>query len=280
MEYYSESELLRVIDEESRKDRDTFDLPKNIRPDDYKIIAAIYMLISKYKYTEDQIDDLRTYHDIQQSNSCKKYNRASAIDMAIDNEIDKMEGLSEQDVLDIVESSQNEEKIPYKRVALLTKLVMDFDMPYDEAFEKIYHNNEYDFCRGCFYSFEHIKNHLAETEPVKQENSDEGCYITTAVCNSFNKPDNCYELTMFRKFRDTYLKESDNGNELIQEYYNTAPQIVKAIDRLENSREIYIDIWNTYLKQCLDDMEHQMMESCKRLYIKMVYELKNRFIYK
>ena len=29
------------------------------------------------------------------------------------------------------------------------------------------------------------------------------CYITTATCEEYGKSDNCYELTMFRSFRDT-----------------------------------------------------------------------------
>ncbi|MDD2981362.1 MAG: hypothetical protein PHN80_15520, partial [Hespellia sp.] len=31
------------------------------------------------------------------------------------------------------------------------------------------------------------------------------CYVTTAVCRSMNKPDDCYELTMLREYRDKYL---------------------------------------------------------------------------
>ena len=45
------------------------------------------------------------------------------------------------------------------------------------------------------------------------------CYITTAVCETFGKPDNCYELNLFRTFRDTYLASSTEGEAVIDEYY-------------------------------------------------------------
>ena len=38
-----------------------------------------------------------------------------------------------------------------------------------------------------------------------------GCFITSAVCESFGKPDDCYELTMFRSFRDNYLAKEQDG---------------------------------------------------------------------
>jgi len=34
-----------------------------------------------------------------------------------------------------------------------------------------------------------------------------GCFITTATLTSLGKDDNCIELTIFREFRDTYLKK-------------------------------------------------------------------------
>lgn len=42
---------------------------------------------------------------------------------------------------------------------------------------------------------------------TNQNDNSDGCFITTAVCDSFNKLDDCYELTMFRDFRDNWLKK-------------------------------------------------------------------------
>lgn len=104
-----------------------------------------------------------------------------------------------------------------------------------------------------------------------------GCFITTAVCTSLNKGDDCYELTMFRRFRDNWLINKDDGNYLIEEYYKIAPTIVAHINTLESSSIIYRQIWEVYLKPCLRYLEKNENESCKELYVNMVNTLKNRY---
>lgn len=105
------------------------------------------------------------------------------------------------------------------------------------------------------------------------------CYITTAVCETFGKADDCYELTALRDYRDHYLASLPNGNALIQEYYDVAPTIVKHISQLENAAEIYHSIWETYLNPCLSMIEHQEMEQCRELYQEMVYTLRDTYFY-
>ena len=55
------------------------------------------------------------------------------------------------------------------------------------------------------------------------------CYITTAVCESQNKPDDCYELMMPRHYRDSYLMQTEEGKRIVEEYYEIAPRIVLAM---------------------------------------------------
>ncbi|WP_455542549.1 GTPase family protein [Intestinibacter sp.] len=105
-----------------------------------------------------------------------------------------------------------------------------------------------------------------------------GCYITTATCEEFGKPDNCYELTQFRKFRDEWLVKQDGGKELIQKYYNDAPKIVQKINLQQNHREIYNDIKEYYLKPCLSMIENNEFEKCKELYSEMVNNLSGEYL--
>lgn len=97
-----------------------------------------------------------------------------------------------------------------------------------------------------------------------------GCYITTATCEEYGKPDDCYELTMFRAFRDNWLAHQEDGNELIEQYYKTAPAIVEKINRQSNCSEIYHHINEVYLSKCLTYIENQEYEKCKNLYIEMM----------
>lgn len=105
------------------------------------------------------------------------------------------------------------------------------------------------------------------------------CYITTAVCESFGKEDNCYELTLLRDYRDTYLAALPNGEALIKEYYDVAPSIVKHINQSGDSHEIYFAIWKQYLAPCIALIENGQMEKCRELYEKMVYDLKKEYFY-
>ncbi len=104
------------------------------------------------------------------------------------------------------------------------------------------------------------------------------CFITTAVCDSFGKPDDCYELTAFRRFRDTYMMESGEGRRLVEEYYDVAPAIVACIDMEEDREKIYASIWERWLSPCLEDIEAMRPASCERRYAGMVRTLKKRYL--
>ncbi|MGM9579734.1 MAG: CFI-box-CTERM domain-containing protein [Anaerovibrio sp.] len=104
-----------------------------------------------------------------------------------------------------------------------------------------------------------------------------GCFITTAVCGTFNKPDDCYELTSFRNFRDNWLINQPDGASLVQEYYRIAPGIVERINALADAKNIYMSIWQEYLKPCLSCIENGNMQKCKEIYVDMVRNLQKKF---
>ena len=103
-----------------------------------------------------------------------------------------------------------------------------------------------------------------------------GCFITTAVCQTFHKPDDCYELTMFRHFRDNWLSKQPNGKDMIAEYYVVAPSIVEKIDSSEYPDQVYRKIWKRYLNPCLHYLENRQYEDCRNLYVEMVTKLKKK----
>ena len=117
----------------------------------------------------------------------------------------------------------------------------------------------------------------AEVGHQKAPPKNDSCFITTAVCGSLQKPDDCYELTSFRTFRDGWLSAQPDGAALIDEYYAVAPPIVRAIDALPDAKEIYRGIWDKYLAPCLVMLEAKNMRGCKETYVKMVRDLQARF---
>lgn len=105
------------------------------------------------------------------------------------------------------------------------------------------------------------------------------CYITTAVCQSQGKTDNCYELNLLRDFRDNCLLKSEEGRALVEEYYDVAPTIVKRIDRQAHAGEIYGRIYDTYLSGCIRAIEADKPEECREIYRAMVEELEETYLY-
>ena len=103
------------------------------------------------------------------------------------------------------------------------------------------------------------------------------CYITTAVCETFDKPDNCYELMRFREFRDDYLLKQPECPALVDEYYELAPRIVAAIDMCPDSAQIYEGIWEEYLSPCLQMIEAEDYEGCEGTYVTMVRTLEQKY---
>jgi tetratricopeptide (TPR) repeat protein len=113
-------------------------------------------------------------------------------------------------------------------------------------------------------------NRAVELDPSLKES---GCFITSAVCTSFAKPDDCYELSQFRQFRDGWLTQQPDGPALIERYYRTAPAIVAAIDHSPQRDAVYRGIWDAHLAPCLLAIENDRLEDCKRRYISMVETL-------
>ena len=133
---------------------------------------------------------------------------------------------------------------------------------------------------GDSYAEKHLVSLQEQlNKPVQKRTKNNGCYITTAVCNTLQKTDDCYELTMFRKFRDSWLKAQPDGEELIQDYYAIAPTIVANIDARNDAQETYCKIWKDYLSPCLTMLENGRNAECKSMYTRMVLDLKKRFIH-
>ena len=121
------------------------------------------------------------------------------------------------------------------------------------------------------------KKELDKLNNPNNSSSSDGCFITTAVCQYLQKPDDCYELTVFRNFRDNWLKKQPDGKQLICEYYQVAPTIVSCINRQPDKDNIYQTLLNNYLSPCLKFIEQREYAMCRDLYVKMVSNLKEKY---
>lgn len=100
-----------------------------------------------------------------------------------------------------------------------------------------------------------------------------GCFLTTATCLALEKQDNCEEIVAYKDYRDNILAKDPDGEALIIEYYRIAPIIVEKIDAKPNRKEIYLNLYDQYIKPGYDYLQNNYIDMAKKTYIEMVKAL-------
>lgn len=125
-----------------------------------------------------------------------------------------------------------------------------------------------------------FKNHIqvSDYESIKSGFKQKLCFVTTAVCQGMQKPQDCREIALMKRYRDEYLLRQEDGEAVVHEYYDIAPTIVKRIAKEASPEEKYLYLWNHYIKKCVELVEHNQNEQCRSLYEVMMNELKEEYM--
>ncbi|HCA71496.1 MAG TPA: hypothetical protein DHW78_08540 [Ruminococcaceae bacterium] len=105
-----------------------------------------------------------------------------------------------------------------------------------------------------------------------------GCYITSAVCRTLHKPDNCIELQALRRFRDSWLLRQPYGTILVREYYIFAPFIAEAINASGQAASVYLRLWKMFIFPCVQDAVSGNNERCFKRYTMMMFQLERQYL--
>ena len=108
------------------------------------------------------------------------------------------------------------------------------------------------------------------------EGGGSGCYLTSACVDYLGKADDCEELTALRKFRDTYMKSTEGGQKLVEEYYAVAPEIVNRINS-SGKKEYYYAYINGVIDKCVKLISQNENEKTMQEYVSMVEFLRKEF---
>lgn len=127
------------------------------------------------------------------------------------------------------------------------------------------------------------KSNAAKSSPSSEDpnaNADnppkKGCFLTTACVDYYGLPDNCYQLTTLRNFRDTYMtKEFPH---LVNRYYQIAPFIVDSLKESPNKEIIFKKLFDKINLAC-KAIEQKNFEKAKRIYIDEVNRITTLFIF-
>ncbi|MDD7282114.1 MAG: hypothetical protein PUH10_09040, partial [Erysipelotrichaceae bacterium] len=114
--------------------------------------------------------------------------------------------------------------------------------------------------------------------PIYKTDTSGGCYLTSACMYAKGLPDDCYELETLRSFRDTWLKNSDGGKEIIEQYYEVAPKIVSAINETDDSKLVYENLYNKMVKPCVELIEREKYQEALELYKNTTLMLKEEYL--
>lgn len=106
-----------------------------------------------------------------------------------------------------------------------------------------------------------------------QSGSSSGCFLTSACVDYLGKADDCEELTALRGFRDTYMKSTEEGKKLVEEYYAVAPKIVENINASDKKDTYYQYIYEV-INKCLKLLERKEYERTLNEYKFMVQNLR------
>ncbi len=126
----------------------------------------------------------------------------------------------------------------------------------------------YKYCRGYDYS----------DCPIYKGNDSSGCFLTSACVEARGLPDDCHELTVLRRFRDEYLKQTETGAAEICEYYHTAPAIVEKIRSLPNAKEIFDRIYTELVLPCVTLIEAGQNTKAHDIYRGYVKKLQMQYL--
>ncbi|MBN1952707.1 MAG: hypothetical protein JW801_16010 [Bacteroidales bacterium] len=98
----------------------------------------------------------------------------------------------------------------------------------------------------------------------------EDCFLTSACTRSRNLPDDCHELETLRSFRDNYMKNSERGSKLIEEYYEMGPSIVFNINEHPKKQALWDYLFTSLVSTSVVLIEEGKMEEAMDYYAEYV----------
>lgn len=97
-----------------------------------------------------------------------------------------------------------------------------------------------------------------------------GCFITTAVCEARGEPDDCPTLTKLRAFRDSYMQETRQRQDLVRLYYETAPKIVDRINAREDRQAFIEYLYCRFIVPACASIDFGNTQDAFNLYTQMI----------
>jgi phosphodiesterase/alkaline phosphatase D-like protein len=97
-----------------------------------------------------------------------------------------------------------------------------------------------------------------------------GCFLTTAACDYAGLADDCVELETLRRFRDSYMSETEARRRNVQAYYATAPAIVAWLGRASDRDAILQKLLADYVRPSVRAVDAGLPAQAEHIYTEMM----------
>lgn len=94
-----------------------------------------------------------------------------------------------------------------------------------------------------------------------------GCFITTACVKYNSELDNGKTLTTLRSFRDNYMLKRSDVAELVEYYYNMAPECVEKLENSADPAKVFNILYTEYILPAVDNINAGNNEAALSIYI-------------
>lgn len=107
------------------------------------------------------------------------------------------------------------------------------------------------------------------------EKEDDGCYLTSLVCEILGYEDDCYELEFLRSFRDNYLSNLPEGKQILDEYKTISQSIIPKIKIRDDKVQIAEKVRQEYISPAIQLIKDKRQKEGIELYKNMVVYLQS-----
>ena len=116
--------------------------------------------------------------------------------------------------------------------------------------------------------------------PYKRSRTKSACLIATACTEAKGLPDNCYELSLLRLFREEYVAKLPDGEAVLAEYREKAPKVVSAIEAFgeEGAGEVWQYLYERGVSLAIELILGCMWDEAFEAYEAMCRELERHFV--
>lgn len=103
------------------------------------------------------------------------------------------------------------------------------------------------------------------------------CYLTTAMVDVLELPDDTFCLEVLRKYRDTYLINTEDGPAILNDYDTVGSIISERIKNDENCFGIATTMYHQYISPAVQNILQGNNETALEIYENMTLDLMDHY---